>query len=696
MKYNKLPFRVTVLLIVSLLLTSGSPAITAMADAGGLFVFRAAPRNGSPAVTSPSDASPSDGIFDEDLLINDLVPVATAPQADIPIVRIDAPFGSELFLLSQGSDVQTFLDADPALSLAIAYTGEGRVRQPVPVVYDTEGFDSTASGLTFLEGIAMPHAGYSIDEEIAAVRLPFFLYHAEYPAELPVSGFAHSLTPPLTVYTTDSPTEEILQDIKRQTTLTYRVGDAYNCTVPISWDAREVRAGTPGTYPLYAVPDLPDGLVLPDRYSVCATFVTVQQPGVLALAPPVLYHSNLVTMWQEDMTPDEDLLTLWYAVEDGPWTADDNHTYMIGSLSRGMLYFNRSALVPETKYYFQLEYDGMLSNILRIVPEEGEFRCSDVGGDRDAVDRTPQKPPEVIQPPPVETLPDKTPPDDETPALGGAQSDDHSQSDGELQADSDSQSDGNSQSGGGSLSDGGSRAGSILQSERGPQSGDRAWSGSISQSGRGSRSSDGARAGSHTRSGGEPQPAPDNSAPVMEQDTEDSAVWSRTRLLAYLRLNPGKPVVFEKHGIRLSLPADAAKNLADSGDFLSAVIKKPDSSTISIELLLDGEPLREFPSVTVTLSYAFSGSGGGLSITAPDGTEVKPLFLDSATMTVSFSAIGGGIYIIEDTALPPSPQLPGAMPEAILITGLLLCLAVLAYRIVRRQHSGLRQREDKP
>lgn len=746
MKRNKLPLRVAVLLMVSLLLPSASPAIAAAAAADRPFVSRAvspgtspedaspsdaipsdaSPSDTIPSDTIPSDASPSDGIFGEDILFNDLAPVATASQADIPIVRIEVPLDSELLLLSQDGDVQELLDADPALSMAIAYTETGRVWQPVTVVYDTEEFDCTAPGFTFLEGTVVPHTGYSIDEETAAVRLPVFLYHAEHPAELPVSGFAHVLTPPLTVYTTDDSVEEILHDVKRQTTLTYRVADAYNLTIPMTWDASEVLTGTPGTYPLYAVPDLPDGLTLPGQYSVRAASVTVQQPGVLALASPVLYHSNLVTLWQEDLTPDETLLTLWYAVEDGPWTPDDSHTYTIGSLSGGKLYFNRPALIPETSYYFQLEYDGMLSNILRIVPEEGEFRCSDVGGDRDAVDRTPQKPPAVIQPPPVENLPDKNPPDGENPPPGGSQPG-GSQPGGSQPGDN-SPSNGNSQSGGNSQPGSNSPSGGNSQSGNESQPGSDSPSGSNSQSGANPQPGGDSHPGSHPLPGSDSHPGshplPDSdslpppdisalspsdtgapntpdrpmppgvrdvpaplsgpSAPAMEQDTEDSAVWSRARLLAYLRLNPGKPVVFEKHGVRLSLPADAARDLADSGDFLSAVIKKPDSTTVSIELFLDGRPLRAFPSVTVTLPCAPSGSGDSLSIIGPDGTEITPLYLDSAAMTVSFLATGGGIYTILDTD-SPVPQLPGAIPAAILITGVILCLAGLAHRTARRR-----------
>ena len=70
-----------------------------------------------------------------------------------------------------------------------------------------------------------------------------------------------------------------------------------------------------------------------------------------------------------------------------------------------VLYFED--FLYEVPYYFQLEYDGECSNILKVSITEGDLHYELIEGDRDGGDRGEQQPPTVTLPP---DQPDQTPP----------------------------------------------------------------------------------------------------------------------------------------------------------------------------------------------------------------------------------------------------------------------------------------------
>lgn len=318
-------------------------------------------------------------------------------DADIPVTSINHPYSNCLVLLKKGDSLQEFLEANPDYARVLACTSAGSRPVVMSVSFDTTPLEQHAAGLVSISGRVTPSEGYSISDELSFVSLAVWLYDPEDLQVLPIENYSHEALPgPLQqVYTTESTMEQLQSDLETDCgpQIQCRLEGGYILDSPLSWDLSETDMQQPGVYEALGMPLLPEGLQLPDSLAPFSCSVVVQEPGRFVLSPLTRYRSFPAFLWQEAVTPLEDKLTLWYSTGDGNWVADTAHDYLV-YLKPGLLALYPAAFLPDVSYYLQVEYEGNFSNIMEIRFTDSDLIYNDIGGDRDGVDRLPQKIPE--------------------------------------------------------------------------------------------------------------------------------------------------------------------------------------------------------------------------------------------------------------------------------------------------------------
>lgn len=140
----------------------------------------------------------------------------------------------------------------------------------------------------------------------------------------------------------------------------------------------------------------------------------------------------------------------------------------------------------------------------------------------------------------------------------------------------------------------------------------------------------------------------------QEADTADYTILSGRRIQKELELNPGRPVVITKHRIRLEIPADTGlfSNMSEQTLFRAEVMSLADNH-ISVMLSMDGIPLTDLPSMTITMPWEVADERPVLEVTNENGEVLgTATYLDSSTITFQLSESG---------AFTITPQAPAAM-----------------------------------
>ena len=315
-------------------------------------------------------------------------------DVSIPVTSIDHLYGNCMVLLKKGDSLQDFLTENPEYAKVLAYTSSGSRPVVMSVNFDTTSLDI---GLNCISGRVIPDDGHSISEELSSVSLAVWVYDPQNPQILPIEGYSDDALPkPLQqVYTTENTKETLHENLMEQSGSQLRclLEGGYILDLPLSWDLSGINMHQPGVYEAVGTPLLPEGLLLPTSLAPLSCSVVVQEPGSFILSPLTRFRSFPAFLWQVDVTPAEENLTLWYSTGDGNWLADTEEDYFVYLLP-GLLALDPTAFLTDTSYYLQIEYEGIFSNIMEVRFTDSDLICKDIGGDRDGVDRLPQEIPE--------------------------------------------------------------------------------------------------------------------------------------------------------------------------------------------------------------------------------------------------------------------------------------------------------------
>lgn len=503
-------------------------------------------------------------------------------------------------------DISRFLNRDPTLTRAAVKLEDGS-RAIFPVRYDINGLDISQTGLTTLHGTIEPPDGYTIDPELSAAAIPVFLYDPQTPCELPaVSAAPVSRTQ---IIITDVDTEETMRNTGGfDKKIYFNLADGLIWNTAIHWDFSDVAFGAPGIYQAVARPSLPDGILLPDGISLPTCDIVIQKSGSFTLGPPDFNGLYFFSHWTKN-TPDPELLHAFYAIGGGEWVEDTagDLIRIDSSYPQYMYVFYYEDLLFETPYYFQLCYDGEYSNILKIYFSGDRIHYEEFGGDRDGGDRVGQTPPPVMQPV-------VTPEPNSRPSHN---SDDDS---------------GTEDYTGNRPKRGSSRDNADYQTGPGVQEAVKTDSSGTSQAPAQAERAD----------------AQSNSMPA-EEETADYVVLSGKRIKKHMELMPGRPLVIEKHRIRLEIPTDTGlfTSMDDQSLFHIGLQSLPDHK-IFVEISMDGVPLSDLPSLTLTVPWKDSGKSEILRLVGEDGTVLsREQVTDSGSLT--FTLDGNSAFAVDGT-----------------------------------------------
>ena len=326
-------------------------------------------------------------------------------DASIPVTSIDHLYGNCLVLLKKGDSLQDFLAANPDYAKVLAYTSAGSRPIVMSVNFYTTSLEQAPAGLLRIPGVVNPTEGYSISHELSSVSLAVWIYDPQNPQILPIENYSDEALPrPLSqVYTTESTMEQLHSDLMNNcgTQIQCRLEGGYILDLPLSWDLSGINMQQPGVYEAPGTPLLPEGLLLPTSLAPFSCSVVVQDPGSFILSPLTRYRSFPAFLWQKDVTPTAENLTLWYSTGDGNWLADTEQEYFV-FLNPGLLALDPTAFLSDTSYYLQIGYEEIFSNIMEVRFTDSDLICNDIGGDRDGVDRLPQEIPEPSPDKPVD------------------------------------------------------------------------------------------------------------------------------------------------------------------------------------------------------------------------------------------------------------------------------------------------------
>lgn len=517
-----------------------------------------------------------------------------------------------------------------------------------PIRYDLAALDASQTGFTFLQGIVeIPDDGSIICQpEWKNIALPVFLYSQDTPCELPVVSRDALRNSQATL-----PLHASLEDLKKkmfdvQVSYLYLEQDIYLETNLI-WDFHEVDFDTPGIYKITARHNLPEGLLLSDEFPPYTYSVMIQDTETLTLSPPTFQGVCFFSDWMKP-TPQRELLRAYYAIgEDGEWQEDTNGDFIQidpDSLQYFTVFYYENVFF-ETPYYFRLEYDGEMSNTLKIYLTENQLFYDLIEGDRDGGDREEQTPPSVVLPP--ETSHGNGSSSQNRPSGG------HSGPSGNA---------GTSGSSSDTLTSGEFGYGpgypavmaiSEPLSEQPEMETDAETDIEIEEKAPLQASpSDADNAGGDISTS-------DTPSSFQESDTADYTILSGRRILKQMERNPDQPLLFTKHRMRLEIPTDTGffSDITED-NYFKAELQPLDDDKIFVAFTMDGLALSELPPLTITVPWKADSENAVLEIRNQDGKVLTTAVYQDSSLV--FTLEETGTFTIAERAsaveLPPAVE----------------------------------------
>lgn len=579
---------------------------------------------------------------------------ATPPVADMEreVTRIILPYTDVLQLAEIQNARETLRHtverSDYTRALARFRDGSS---QFYPIRYDLDALDTSQTGFTYLQGtVEIPDDGSIICQpEWKNTALPVFLYSQEAPCELPVVSRDALPTSQATL-----PQHASLDDLKKKlynakVSYLYLEQDIYWETNLI-WDFHEVDFDTPGIYQITARHDLPEGLLLSDEFPPYTYSVIIQDTETFTLSPPTFQGVCFFSDWMKP-TPQRELLRAYYAIgEDGEWQEDTNGKLIQidhDSLQFFTVFYYENVFF-ETPYYFRLEYDGEMSNTLKIYLTEDQLSYELIEGDRDGGDREEQTPPSVVLPPETAVPPDVSPlPEEPTPpetSPGNGSSGQNRPSGGHFGPSGNAGASGSSgtQASGESGYGPGYPAIMVISEPLSVQPEMETDTKTDTDIDMDTEENAPLQASpSDADSTGGDISTSDDPSTFQESDTADYTVLSGRRILKQMEQNPGRPLLFTKHGMRLEIPTDTGffSDITDD-NYFKAELQPLDDNKIFVAFTMDGLALSELPPLTITVPWKADSEDAVLEIKNQDGEVLTTAVYHDSSLVFTLEETG--------------------------------------------------------
>lgn len=569
-------------------------------------VFTASASLNPEAKSTPSNTGKDLDLCQEEVELTGALEVVSVPEDDY----------AEIMFLSIGTSASE-LSLEKASSISVALSDKSIAIYPV--TWYTSEFDSQNSGLYLLQGDIVPPENVSISPQLSRRTIPVFVYDPEAPVVIPATSWVSS---PYLIKSYPYHTGTALDTIQSGIRTDYKLnlGDNYWFPVSISWDLSSVDITREGSYAVHGIPDIEEGILLPEPFSPPVTFVNIQDPGVLSLSTPYLTRSGLFFYWLKEL-PELEKITLWYSVNEGDWIQDTEGELMEVDSSNSIVVHKRF-LQADSTYFFRMEYEEEVSNHIEIVLTQQEITTVCSGGDRDGGDRDEQLPPEITQPAPETSAP-------ETSASGMS----HSKSrkiDFHLPTESIQAS----------LKASTIQILSMMKIIAVPPTeAPQPSSATVLYS----------ETDTEVFSNEQHEPTLPSPPVLLEEDTADTAVWSGTRVKKYKEAYPNLPLVFEKHWIRLEIPSESTllRNM-DNSDALRVDIGMLSDDTLSFHISLNDTPVTGLLPMTVTMPWTAGNQDSTFIIRSQSGEKVTDGIYIEESNNITFQVKDPGIYIIEE------------------------------------------------
>lgn len=663
------------------------------------------------------------------------VRIATRSNAEPrEIVKVMAPY-SDILILAERQNARELLETkleNREFSTAAVLFSD-KTRELYPIRYDLDALDMAQTGLISLNGTVEVPDDVSMDPELTAVTLPVFLYDPKAPCELPVRS-SDPVHDSQLLLAQDSSFGDLQKALKDNRSTYLYLDDSIVLEVLLTWDVSSVIFGTPGTYRIHGIPDLPKGIILSDEFSSFTCDIIIQDTGVFSLTPPIFDGISFFTCWAKP-TPQLDKLHRYYAIgNDGKWQEDTSGKFMqIAAYDTQLM----SVIYVEdflfnVPYYFQLEYDGECSNILKVYITEDDVYYDLIEGDRDGGDRGEQTPPTVTLPPdqpddtpplgttrpegtiPPETRPEETLPEEADPEKTYPAGQEDTSRNGSSSGASGNPARHNVVSdltNGPGYQENVTASASLSPLPEAEPSVKTPEEQAAEPSGAAAIASAASPAPTEATETAATTAAMSAPAPTgQEADTADYTILSGRRIHKELELNPGRPVVITKHRIRLEIPDDTGlfSSMSEQSLFRAEVMSLADNQ-ISVVLSMDGVPLAALPSMTITMPWKADGEKPVLEVTNEHGKVLgTAAYLDSSTITYQLSE--NGIFTIETqkaasapaAVTPPAPVVPadgqtddsvssGSSSVALVVCILLAGIPASGFFVLRFHRRGRRK-----
>ena len=617
---------------------------------------------------------------------------ASPPEADMEreITRIILPYTDSLLLAETQNARETLRHtverSDYTRALARFRDGGS---QFYPIRYDLDSLDTSQTGFTYLQGIVeIPDDGSVICQpEWKNTALPVFLYSQDAPCELPVVSRDALRTGQATL-----PQHASLEDLEHnmydvQVSYLYLEHDIWLET-DLIWDFHAIDFDTPGTYQITATNDLPKGLLLSDEFQPFTYNVIIQDTETLTLSPPVFHGLYFFSYWMKP-TPQPELLRAYYAIgEDGEWQEDTNKNFIQidpDSYQRFTIFYYENVFF-ETPYYFRLEYDGEMSNTLKIYLTEDQLSYDLFEGDRDGGDREEQTPPSVVLPPVITAPPDVSPLPEET--LPGTPLPEETlppeTSPGNVSSGQNRPSGGHSGPSGNAGASGSSgdtqtsgefgygpgypavMAISELLSEQPEMETGTETNTDIDMEMKMGEKAPLQASPFDAANTGRDISTSDTPSSFQESDTADYTILSGRRILKQMERNPDQPLLFTKHRMRLEIPTNTGffSDITED-NYFKAELQPLDDDKIFVAFTMNGLALSELPPLTITVPWKADSENAVLEIRNQDGEVLTTaVYQDSSlvftleetgTFTIAERAFAGDSVVELPMAAAPEP-----------------------------------------
>ncbi len=155
------------------------------------------------------------------------------------------------------------------------------------------------------------------------------------------------------------------------------------------------------------------------------------------------------------------------------------------------------------------------------------------------------------------------------------------------------------------------------------------------------------------------------SAPVRETVTDTYTEIGGKRLAALISL--GDFVLFEKQGVSAEIPSSLLENLAlGEQQLLKVTLLHPDSSTVQISVLSDGQHVENLAGTVITMPWELpAGNSNALFCTDYSGRIISPAVYDANSGTVRFAINAPGTWHV---TTQPASAAPGTADDTASVT----------------------------